>query len=258
MNSKENQDAPRERFKDKVVIVTGAASGIGKASVERFLVEGATVVAFDLAAVGLSELEFPDGRGHAVGLDVTDVEAVRDAVAGTVDRYGRLDVYFNNAGVPQSATPTEEMSLEAWSRILNVNLTAAFIAAREVLPQMRAQKSGCFLVTSSTSGVRQRPDQQAYNASKAGVIAFVRSIAIEAAADNVRANVICPTTTDTPLLGQVGYGTSEEAIEYLLPSTPLGRVADPSEIASVAAFLASEEASFVTGAAVLADGGRVL
>ncbi|QEC47381.1 glucose 1-dehydrogenase [Baekduia soli] len=250
--------APAQRLTGRTAIVTGAGSGMGRASVERFLDEGATVVAVDIASAGLATLPIPDGRGHTAVVDVTDVGQVQAVVDETVQRYGRLDVYFNNAGVAQRARPVEDTAVDEWYRVLDVNLTAAFLAARAVLPHMRAQKAGVFIVNASTAGLRPRPNLLAYNAAKAGVIGLARSIAIEAGGDNVRANVICPVAANTPMLEQFGYGTHEETAALLTSATPLGRVAEPEEIAAAAAFLASDDAAFLTGVVLPVDGGRTI
>jgi 3-oxoacyl-[acyl-carrier protein] reductase len=247
-----------QRLHGKIAIITGGASGMGKASVERFLTEGATVVAVDLDQDKLDALKLPEGRGEVAAVDVTDAAAVQAVVDRTIERYGRLDVYFNNAGVPQSAKRIEETTLDEYQRIVDVNLTAAFIAARVVVGPMRAQGAGSFLITASTSGIRPRPNVLAYNASKAGVIGLAKSLALEIGADNVRCNVICPVAANTPMLEQFGFGTHEATTQMLASATPLGRLAEPEDVASVAAFLASDDAAFLTGAVVPVDGGRTI
>jgi 3-oxoacyl-[acyl-carrier protein] reductase len=250
--------AAAKRLDGKITIITGAASGMGKAAVERFLDEGATVVALDIAQDGLDRLEIPSGRGWTERVDVTDGRAVQDVVDRTVNEYGRLDVYYNNAGVAQYASAVEETTFSAWQKIIDVNLTAAFLAAHAVVPHMRAQKSGCFLITASTSGMRPRPNLLAYSASKFGVIGLAKALALEVGADNVRVNAICPVAANTPMLEQFGYGTHEETAQLLTSATPLGRVAEPEEIAAVAAFIASDDAGFLTGLAIPVDGGRTI
>jgi 3-oxoacyl-[acyl-carrier protein] reductase len=247
-----------QRLDGKIAIITGAASGMGKASVERFLEEGATVVALDIAQDGLDALEIPAGRGRAERVDVTDGAAVQDVVDRTVTEYGRLDVYFNNAGVAQYASGVVETTFSDWQRIIDVNLTAAFLAAQAVVPHMRAQKSGCFLITASTAGLRPRPNLLAYNASKFGVVGLAKALALEVGGDNVRVNAICPVAANTPMLEQFGYGTHDETAKLLTSATPLGRVAEPAEIAAVAAFVASDDATFLTGLAIPVDGGRTI
>jgi 3-oxoacyl-[acyl-carrier protein] reductase len=246
------------RLKGKTAIITGGASGMGKASVERFLDDGATVVAIDIAEEGLAALEIPEDRGMTAVVDVTDAAAVGEIVDRTVERYGRVDVYFNNAGSAQSAKPVQDIGLDEWRKVIEVNLTAAYLAAQAVVPHMRRQRDGCFLVTASTAGLRPRPNLLAYNAAKFGVVGLVKSLALEVGEDNVRANAICPVATNTPMLEQFGYGTHDETAALLTAGTPLGRVAEPRDIASVAAFLASDDAEFLTGIAIAVDGGRTI
>lgn len=247
-----------ERLEGKVAVITGGASGMGKASVERFLREGATVVAVDLSADGLDALAIAAGRGFTAVVDVTDEAAVQALVADVVGRYGKLDVYFNNAGTAQWAKPVDEISNAEWDATIAVNLTAAFLAAKAVTPQMRRQRDGVFLVTASTAGLRPRPNLLAYNTAKFGVIGLTKSLALEVGADNVRANAICPVATNTPMLEQFGFGTREQTAELLTSGTPLGRVAEPEDIANLAAYLASDDAAFLTGAVFTVDGGRTI
>jgi 3-oxoacyl-[acyl-carrier protein] reductase len=247
-----------QRLDGKITIITGAASGMGKASVERFLQEGATVIALDIAQDGLDALDIPEGRGRTELVDVTDGDRVKDVVDRTVTDYGRLDTYFNNAGVAQFAGGVEDTTFSDWQTIIAVNLTAAFLAAQAVVPHMRAQRSGCFMITASTAGLRPRPNLLAYNASKFGVVGLAKALALEVGADNVRVNAICPVAANTPMLEQFGYGTHDETAKLLTSATPLGRVAEPAEIAAVAAFVASDDAAFLTGLAIPVDGGRTI
>lgn len=247
-----------QRLSGKTAIITGGASGMGRASVQRFLEEGATVVAIDIDEAGLESLEIPSGRGMAVRVDVTDNAEITDIVNRTVQTYGRLDTYFNNAGLAQHATGVEDVELAEWNRLIEVNLTAAFLAARVALPHMRKQRSGSFIITASTAGLRPRPNLQAYNASKFGAVGLAKSLALEVGADNVRVNALCPVAANTPMLEKFGYGTHDETAKLLTAATPLGRVAEASEIAAAAAFLASDDAAFITGLAFPVDGGRTI
>lgn len=247
-----------ERLEGKVTIITGGASGMGKASVERFLDEGATVVALDLDQDALDALAIPEDRGFGRVVDVGDEPSVQALVGEVISKYGQLDCYFNNAGIPQWATPTEDVTNDDWDKQILVNLTAAFYAAKAVVPQMRKQQGGSFIVTASTAGLRPRPNLCAYNAAKFGVVGFTKSLALEVGNDKVRANVICPVATATPMLEQFGYGSYEETAELLTAGTPLGRVAEPSDIAAMAAFLASDDSVFITGTTMTVDGGRTI
>jgi 3-oxoacyl-[acyl-carrier protein] reductase len=250
--------ATATRLDGKITVITGGASGMGKASVARFLDEGATVVAVDLQEQGLADLGIPEDRGFTSATDVTDADAVAALVADVVERYGRLDVYYNNAGTAMYATPISEVSRELWDHTIEVNLTAAFIAAQVTFPVFRENGGGSFIVTASTAGLRPRPNLTAYNAAKFGVIGLTKSLALDGGADNIRCNVICPVATNTPMLEQFGYGTHEETAEMLIAGNPIRRMAEPEDIANMAAYLASDDASFLTGTVMTVDGGRTI
>lgn len=241
-----------KRLEGKTAIITGAASGMGRASVERFLQEGANVVGIDLDADAMERVLAPAGdRGLAFGADVTDATAIAEIVAKTVARFGAVDCYFNNAGAPMEAKWVEDVSDAEWRKAIDVNLTAFFVAARAVVPIMKKQGSGVILVTASMAGIRPRPKLSAYTAAKGGAVVLAKGLAIELAEFNIRVNAICPVAAKTPMLSQFGAGDHTKAL-----ATPLGRLAEPEEIASTAAFLASDDASFITGSAILVDGGR--
>lgn len=247
-----------QRLFGKTAIITGGASGMGRASVERFLQEGATVVAVDIDEAGLESLDIPPDRGMAVRVDVTDADQVNEIVNRTVKIYGRLDTYFNNAGLAQRACGVEEITISDWDNLIRVNLTAAFLAAQAVVPHMRARRSGSFIITASTAGLRPRPNLLAYNASKFGAVGLAKSLALEVGGDNIRVNALCPVAANTPMLEKFGYGTHEETAQLLIGSTPLARLSEPEEIAAAGAFLASDDAAFLTGLAFPVDGGRTI
>lgn len=250
----ETTDRVCRRLEGRTAIITGGGSGMGLASVQRFLAEGARVVVADIDGDAAARaVEGHEEQAMAATVDVTDAVAVQRMVDETVERFGSLDCYFNNAGVPMVTASIEETSDAEWARNIAVNLTAIFIAARIVTPIMKAQGSGVILVTSSMTGVRPRPNLSAYAAAKGGAVNLTKALAIELAEFGIRVNTICPVATDTPMLKQFGagdHGTSK--------ATPLGRLARADEIASTAAFLASDDASFITGSALLVDGGRNL
>jgi 3-oxoacyl-[acyl-carrier protein] reductase len=242
------------RLSGRTAIITGAGSGIGRASVERFLAEGANVVAADIngdaAQETVSLADAPD-RAIAVTTDVTDAAAVQQLVDTTLERFGKLDIYFNNAGVPQIACAIEDVDDETWNRVIEVNLTAPFLAARIVIPIMKKQRSGVFLITASMSGIRPRPSLVSYTAAKGGAVNLARAMAIELAEFGIRVNSVNPVSTDTPMLPGFGPGDHRTA-----NATPLGRLAQAEEMAAAAAFLASDDASFITGTSLQVDGGR--
>jgi 3-oxoacyl-[acyl-carrier protein] reductase len=242
------------RLAGRTAIITGAGSGIGRASVERFLAEGANVVAADIngdAAEAVVGAANAGDRAVATATDVTRAAAVQQAVDVALERFGSLDIYYNNAGVPQIAALVEDVDDETWRRVLDVNLTAIFIAARIVVPIMKQQRSGVILVTASMSGIRPRPQLSAYTAAKGGAVNLAKALAIELAEYGIRVNSVNPVSTNTPMLSQFGSGDHTTA-----NATPLGRLGQAEEMAAAAAFLASDDASFITGSALQVDGGR--
>lgn len=249
-----NSTVPARRLEGRTAIITGAGSGIGRASVERFLDDGANVVAVDIdgdaADATVAATDAAD-RAVAATADVTDAAAVQSVVDLALERFGSLDVYYNNAGVPQVAARVEDVDDDTWHRVIEVNLTAIFIAARIVVPIMKQQRSGVILVTASMSGIRPRPQLCAYTAAKGGAVNLAKALAIELAEFGIRVNSVNPVSTDTPMLSQFGAGDHTTA-----NATPLGRLGQAREMAAAAAFLASDDASFVTGSALQVDGGR--
>ncbi|MBS1880123.1 MAG: SDR family oxidoreductase [Actinobacteria bacterium] len=244
------------RFAGQVAIVTGGGSGIGAATAARLAAEGATVVIADrdLAAAEAAAAAL-DGT-EAVELDVSDGAAVEAVVSAVASRLGSLDVMVCNAGVTLDATvwDTDDAALE---RILSVNLVGAYACARSALRRMVEAGSGSVVLTSSDAGLVGWPGQSAYCASKGAIVAFVRAAALDAAPHGVRVNCVCPGFTMTPLVEQwIEDSDDPEATRAEVAATqPIGRAAEPSEIAAAIAFLASEEARFVTGTALAVDGG---
>jgi len=236
----------------KTAIVTGAASGIGLATAKRFLEEGVNVVGVDLDGDGLTRA-LGGTAAVAAPADVTDAAAVEQVVHETLERFGGLDVYVNNAGVPHAMKPFEEVTDEEWRRCLDVNLSAFFYAARTVVPLMRERGGGVIVVTASVAGIRPRPKLAAYCASKGGVIALAKEIALEVAEHGIRVVPVCPVAADTPMLAQLAGASKITAAQ-----TPLGRLATPEEIASAIVFAASDDAAFFTGGELLVDGGRAI
>lgn len=226
-----------------MAVVTGAGSGIGRATVRRFASEGARVIAADLDLDAARETcEGLDAR--AVRADVTD----RAAVEALVAHEEHLDVYFNNAGIPEAVKPLAEITREEWDAVIEVNLTALFLAAQVAAPKL---KGGSLLVTGSIIANRPRSGLAAYVASKAGVVGLARALAVELAPD-VRVNVINPGPANTPMLA--GFGFDKDVAEAL----PLKRLIEPEDIAAAAAYLASDDATAITGAVFNVDGGRDL
>jgi 3-oxoacyl-[acyl-carrier protein] reductase len=249
------------RLQGQVAAITGAGSGIGRASAIAFAQEGACVVAADLDAASAqdtaSQIQSTGGSAAAFTVDVTNLDQVNGMIRHAVDRFGRLDVLFNNAGVPQSFTPFEETTDELFDRIIDVNVRGVFYGCRAAIPRMKSQGGGVILNTASTAGIRGRPGLAVYNASKAAVISLTKTLALELAPHHIRVVSICPVATDTPMLPKfIGPGDEAEARKRFIATIPLGRLNRPEDIARAAVFLASSDADMVTGTAFEVDGGR--
>lgn len=243
----------RERLAGKVALVTGAATGIGKATVERLTAEGAKVVA---AVAEPGQLQVVEGFSPLV-LDVrseTDWEA---AVATVEGRFGGLDILVNNAGIHRSGGALET-DRALWDEVMAVNLWGAFLGCRTAIPAMRRRGGGAIVNLASINALTAAPRAAAYAASKGGVRALTMALAIDHAQENIRINCVCPGAVATPLLeGVIARAEDPEAMRRsMVDRHPMGRIAEPEEVAAVIAFLASEDASFMTGLAIPVDGGR--
>jgi 3-oxoacyl-[acyl-carrier protein] reductase len=249
------------RLQGKAAIITGGASGFGRASALRFAREGAAVMVVDLNGAGAAEvaaeIEAAGGRALHEQVDVTDAAAVEAAWRRARSELGRLDVVFNNAGLPQSFTPIEQTEVETLTRLLDVNLLGVFIGCKYAIPILREQGGGVIINTCSTAGIRPRPGLASYAASKGGAIAFTKALALEVAPHRIRAVALCPVAADTPMLsgfiGDRDFATTREAF---IRTIPLGRLNVPEDVANAAVFLASDEASMITGTCFEVDGGR--
>ncbi|HMK67313.1 MAG TPA: SDR family oxidoreductase [Stellaceae bacterium] len=242
------------RLDGKVCLVTGAARGIGRAIALRFAEAGARIAAIDIDRDGLAALSGELASSLPLVCDVADSHEVESAVAEVGRAFGRLDVLVNNAATTTPVLPVPELSLEAWQRTLDVNLTAAFLFCKFGIPLMRQAGGGSIVNLASQLGSVSALHRAAYSATKGALIAFSKGLAIDHAAEGIRVNSLSPGATMTSrLLSRHG---NELAVETALaPLHLLGRVGRPEEIAEAALFLASEAASFVTGADLLADGG---
>jgi len=248
------------KLSGKIAIVTGAASGFGKGIAQRFAAEGARVVGSDVDAANgertVREIVDAGGDARFVQGDVSKDADVKAIVEFAIAQYGGLDVVVNNAGTTHRNQPMLDVSEEQFDRIYAVNVKSLFLTARHAVPHMRAKRSGVFITIASTAGVRPRPGLTWYNGSKGAAIVTSRSMAAELAKDNIRVNVINPVAGETGMLAQfMGEDTPERRAQFVA-SIPLGRLSQPSDIATAAVFFASDEASFITGACLEVDGGR--
>jgi NAD(P)-dependent dehydrogenase (short-subunit alcohol dehydrogenase family) len=243
------------RFTHKVVLVTGAGSGIGRAIARQAHAEGAHVVAVDVVPSGVQELaeELDSGRVLPVELDIRDGDRVDAVVDDVVEKLGGVDVLFNNAGVSDQFTPAADTSDELWDSVVGVNLIGPFRLARRVLPSMIARGGGAIVNTGSVASVVGGAGGAAYTVSKHGILGLTRSLAIDYGSKGVRVNAVLPGAIRT------GLTSSEDALvegaDDAIAATPAGRWAEPEEVAKIAVFLASDDASFIYGSAYTVDGG---
>lgn len=248
------------RLAGKVAMITGAGSGIGRAMALLFARQGATVAAVDIERHRLDELEqlpaVSPGTIDSFQADVTCASDCATTVADVLDQFQRLDILCNNAGIIRRASVVE-VSEEDWDHDLAINLKSVFLWSKQVLPQMIDQGSGTILNTASGWGLTGGSRAATYCASKGAVVQLTRAMAIDHGPQGIRVNCICPGDTDTPLLRDEAVQLGEEAQGFLTQSAdrPLGRIGSPEEIARAALFLVSDDASFVTGATLVVDGG---
>jgi len=244
-----------QRLQDRVAVVSGAGSGIGLASARRMAAEGARVVAVDIDKVA-GQAAAEETSGVFMAADVSSEEDVRRLFDDVAGEFGRIDIAFNNAGI----SPPEDDSIlttgiDVWRRVQEINLTSVYLCCKYVLPHMRRQGKGSIINTASFVAVLGAATSQiSYTASKGGVLAMSRELGVEFARQGVRVNALCPGPVDTPLLRELFASDPEQAARRLV-HVPLGRFAEPEEIAAAVTFLASDDASFITASTFLVDGG---
>ncbi|MCA1655655.1 MAG: 3-oxoacyl-ACP reductase [Pseudonocardiaceae bacterium] len=244
-----------KRLQDRVAVITGAASGIGLASAKRFAEEGAVVVGVDLDTDAIEALAKETG-GAAITCDVSDEAAVAATFTQVAADHGGVDIAFNNAGIsPPEDDSILDTGIEVWERVQRINLTSVYLCCKYVLPHMRARGKGSIINTASFVAVMGAATSQiAYSASKGGVLAMTRELGVQFARDGIRVNALCPGPVNTPLLRELFAADSERAQRRMV-HVPMGRFAEATEIAAAAAFLASDDSSYMTASTFLVDGG---
>jgi NAD(P)-dependent dehydrogenase (short-subunit alcohol dehydrogenase family) len=240
------------KLQNKVAVITGGASGIGAATAKLFVEEGAKVVLVDLneekGKAFEAELKSQNAEALFVKANITIEEEVQNIFKETLDTFGKVDIVFNNAGIGR-VTPTEELSYDEWRNTVNVDLDGVFLVAREAIREMLKSGGGTIVNTASMYGLVGSPGSAAYNAAKAGVINLTRSLALEYATRNIRVNALAPGFIDTPII-------PEEIKTQLASITPMQRLGKAEEMAKAVLFMASDDSSFMTGHAIVVDGGH--
>jgi NAD(P)-dependent dehydrogenase (short-subunit alcohol dehydrogenase family) len=253
----ENSRGNNMRFENKTAIITGGASGIGRAAALRFAHEGAQVVIGDLnvdggrATAGL--IEEQGGSALFAEINVSDSKQMKELISVTVETFGKLDILFNNAGIGNPNVKSVDLAEEEWDQIIDINLKGVFLGIKSAVPEMKKTGGGAIINTSSLLGIKGQKYLAAYNASKAGIILLTKNAALEYGRDGIRVNAIAPGVIDTKIID--GWKNDERKWPIISRANALGRIGTPEEVADAVLFLASDEASFITGATLSVDGG---
>jgi NAD(P)-dependent dehydrogenase (short-subunit alcohol dehydrogenase family) len=248
-------------YTSKVAFVTGGANGIGRAAALAFARDGASVVVADMSETQNQEtarmIQDLGGRALAVACDVSRNADVQRALNATVDRFGRLDFAFNNAGIEYKIQPAADVTEEEWNRIMDIDLRGVFLCMKHEIPLMLKQGGGAIVNTSSGAGIKGFKGGAAYVAAKHGVVGLTKAAALDYAKSNIRINAVCPGIIDTPMMDRFSGGTAEGR-QGVIAQEPVGRMGTPEEIAATVVWLCSDAASFVVGHAMVVDGGQTV
>jgi 3-oxoacyl-[acyl-carrier protein] reductase len=241
-----------DRFKGRTAIVTGAASGLGKAAAARIVAEGGQVVLWDLNAEALEAAKADTGATATFALDVSDQAAVAAAAKGSFEALGKIDILINSAGITGATVPVWEFPVDSWLKVMDINLNGLFYCCREVIPFMLDNGYGRIVNVASVAGKEGNPNASAYSASKAAVIGLTKSLGKELAQKGVIVNALTPATFESPILAQL----PPSQVDYMRGKIPMGRLGEVEESATMVTFMASEECSFTTASVFDTSGGR--
>ena len=245
------------RLKNKIAIVTGGGSGFGAGIVKKFIQEGAKVVVADINLENAKKVAMDTG-GFAVEVDVSNSLSFKNLVDKTLEKFGKIEIMVNNAGITHLPNSMEDISEAEFDKIFAVNSKSVFFSAKYLVPKMTSIGGGNILNVASTAGISPRPNLSWYNATKGWMISATKAMAIELASKRIRVNALAPVTGETPLLKSFMGGDTPEKREKFLSTIPIGRFSTPNDMGNAACFLCSEEASMITGVVLQVDGGRCI
>ena len=245
------------RLKNKIAIVTGGGSGFGAGIVKKFIQEGAKVVVADINLENAEKVAMDSG-GFAVEVDVSNSLSFKNMVDKTLEKFGKIEIMVNNAGITHLPNSMEDISEAEFDKIFAVNSKSVFFSAKYLVPKMKSIGGGNILNVASTAGISPRPNLSWYNATKGWMISATKAMAIELASKKIRVNALAPVAGETPLLKSFMGGDTPEKREKFLSTIPIGRFSTPNDMGNAACFLCSEEASMITGVVLQVDGGRCI